>query len=179
MNDLTKHTSSQLDDEIDLHELIGTLLEGKWLIFLITILFLFFSFIYAFGQVPIYKADSLLQVEAQKGGIPGIEELAGLESDDASVGTEIEIIKSRKILNRAVTDLRLDIVAYPKRIRLLGNISKKFSGPDDIQKIPSLWSRLDNFLAKYAWGNDSINVHRLDVPPQLIKQSINTCGAPK
>jgi len=179
MNDQTKNTNNQSDDEIDLRELLGTILEGKWLIAFMSLVFIFGAFIYAYGQDPVYKADSLLQVESQKSGIPGIEELAGLEADDASVGTEIEIIKSRKILDKAVKNLRLDIIAYPKRIPLLGNLSKKFYSPNDIQKPPSLWKTLETKIAKYAWGIDSINVHRLDVPQHLLNHKLTLVVRPK
>ena len=100
MNDKTQSivTAKEEDDEIDLLQLVHTIWNGKWLILLFTLIATLLAFVYAFGQSPIYKADALLQVESQKSAIPGIEDIAGLGGDDASVGTELEIIKSRKII---------------------------------------------------------------------------------
>ncbi len=93
------NNNSQEDDEIDLLELLGTLLNGKWVILLFTLLAIIAASVYAFGKTPIYKADTLLQVETTKASIPGLEDLASLSGEDTSVGTELEIIKSRKILS--------------------------------------------------------------------------------
>ncbi|HIQ15978.1 MAG TPA: tyrosine-protein kinase, partial [Leucothrix sp.] len=120
MNDITQ-SSKQEDDEIDLLELIYTILHGKWLILFFTLLSTFLAFIYAFGQPPVYRADAVLQVESKKAAIPGLDDLAALGGEtDATVGTEIEIIKSRKNLRKAIEKLNLDIKAEPKRIPLLG-----------------------------------------------------------
>ncbi len=166
MNDLTKKTDSHDDDEIDLLELIGTLLEGKWLILLIALLFLFFSFIYAFGKTPIYRADALLQVESEKAGIPGIEELAGLGNESSSAGTELEILKSRKITGSAITDLKLNIKTRPKTIPLLSNLSKRFVKENEIDFVPFDFSWLD----KYTWSNERIGVNRFEVSDRYLNK---------
>jgi tyrosine-protein kinase Etk/Wzc len=167
MNDQVKNTSVQNDDdEIDLLELFHTLLSGKWQIISMAILSLLLALVYAFGQEPIYKADTLMQVESQKKGIPGLEDLAGLGGDDVSVGTELEIIKSRKILGQAVKALKLDIVAQPKRIPLLGTFYKHLFNSDSIEKPFSLFD-------KYAWGKERIQINRLDVDDKLLNQSLS------
>ena len=149
MNDQPNITNQDTDDdEIDLLELFRTLLDGKWIILLFTLLFIAGAIVYAFGATPIYKADTLLQVETKKAGVPGLEDIAGLSGDDTSVGTELELIKSRKILGEAVTVLKLDIVSAPKRIKFLGNLNKRFHGPADLKKPPFA----GDFLGKYAWS---------------------------
>ena len=51
------------EDEIDLGDLIGVLIENRWLIIGITFAALLFGAYRAFTAVPIYQADGLLQVE--------------------------------------------------------------------------------------------------------------------
>ncbi len=170
MNDQPNNTNQNNDDdEIDLLELFRTLLNGKWIILLFTLLFIAVAIVYAFGATPIYKADTLLQVETKKAGIPGLEDIAGLSGDDTSVGTELELIKSRKILGEAVTALKLDIVSAPKRIKLLGNLNKRFHGPADLKKPPFA----GDFLGKYAWSHEGINVSRLEVSSDLINSALS------
>jgi tyrosine-protein kinase Etk/Wzc len=53
----------QSEDEIDLSELIGTLIEAKWLISIIAGLFLVAGVFYALVATPIYQADAVLQIE--------------------------------------------------------------------------------------------------------------------
>ncbi len=166
MNDqVNSNTLQSDDDEIDLLDLFNTLLEGKWLIIFTSLLALLFALLYAFGQQPIYKGDTLLQVESVKKGIPGLEDLAGLGGDDTSVGTELEIIKSRKILGQAVEALKLDIVAEPKRVPLLGNFYKHLFNSGSIDKPFSMFS-------SYAWGDEKIQINRLEVKGELLNKSL-------
>ena len=53
----------QSEDEIDLSELIGTLIEAKWLISIIAGVFLVVGVFYALVATPIYQADVVLQIE--------------------------------------------------------------------------------------------------------------------
>ncbi|MGK0272162.1 MAG: tyrosine-protein kinase Etk/Wzc [Cocleimonas sp.] len=160
------------DDEIDLLELFRALLNGKWLILFFTILATLAAFIYAFGKAPIYKADTLLQVETKKAGIPGLEDIAGLSGDDTSVGTELELIKSRKILGEAVKELSLDIIVGPKRIPLLGNLNKRFLAPDELSKLPSISESIDALTNKFAWSNEDISISSLEVSSDLLNKGL-------
>ena len=128
MTDKTPSAHSQQDeDEIDLLAIAHIIIQGKWLILLFILLASIISFIIAYGQEPIYKADTLLRVEAQRAPIPNlISELTGLSNDDTSIGTELELIKSRKSLSQVVTKLKLDIVTAPKKIPYLSNLYKRF-----------------------------------------------------
>ena len=141
-----QHTDN---DDIDLRELLATLSDGKWLILFLMIISLLFSFIYAFGATPIYRADSLLQIESERAGIPGLEEIAGIGSDNASASTELQILKSRKIIGKAVSDLKLDIIAAPKKVPLLSNLSRRFAKEDEANFIPFNIS----WLNPYIWSN--------------------------
>ncbi len=173
MTNPTQKTSVQTDDdEIDLLELLYTLANGKWTIIFFTLLALALAFIFAFGQQPIYKSDALLQVEKKKAAIPGLDDLTGLGGQDATVGTEIEIIKSRKILGNAVKQLKLDIVDNPKRIRLLGNAYKQLINKNNIDKPPSIWPPIDKFLNRFAWGNEKIKINRLEVKESLLNKPL-------
>ncbi|GAA0423529.1 polysaccharide biosynthesis tyrosine autokinase [Cocleimonas flava] len=156
------------NDEIDLRELLTTLLDGKWLILSLIIASLLLALIYAFGATPIYRADTLLQIEAEKAGIPGLEEITGLGSDNASASTELQILKSRKIIGKAVHDLKLDIIATPKKIPLFSNLSKRFLKESDINFVPFNIS----WLSSYSWAYESIKINRLEVGKNYINEPL-------
>ncbi len=160
------------EDYIDLVEVAHIVLQGKWLILFFILIASIIAFIYAYGQSPVYKADALLRVESKKATIPGLDELAGLSTDDTSVGTELELIKSRINLAQAVKKLKLDIVAQPKKMRFFSNLHKRFFSPTETRKLPPIWEKFDTFAYKYAWGNEQIIVDRLDVSKKWFNKPL-------
>ena len=102
------------EDEIDLGQLLGLLLDSKWLIAGITAFFALAGVIYALCATPVYQADALVQVEQKKGGIPGLSDVSEmLGSSDSETATEIELIKSRMIIGQTVDELNLDVQIQP------------------------------------------------------------------
>jgi tyrosine-protein kinase Etk/Wzc len=51
------------EEEINLGELLGVVIENRWLIAATTVLALFFGAFKAYTEIPVYRADGLLQVE--------------------------------------------------------------------------------------------------------------------
>ncbi len=173
MNDKNQSANTERDDDdIDLLELVFTALQGKWTILAFTLITTLLAFLYAFGKPTVYKADALLRVEDSKASIPGLEDLAGLTGEDTSVGTELELIKSRRNLFKAVTALKLDIEAKPKKIPLLGHFYEVFFNSDNSNKPPLIWDKLDAWVQTYAWGNEKIQVDRLKVPSELLRKPL-------
>jgi tyrosine-protein kinase Etk/Wzc len=159
-------------DEFSPSEIIDNLVKNKWIIIFFTLLAFIISFVYAYGQPSVYKANSLLRVESQKPTVPGLEDLMKLTaSSEASVITEVELIKSTKILSETVKYLKLDIEAEPSKIWLISHFFHYFFSPDDVKKLPSIWKRFDNLVYPYAWGNEKISVVRFNVPKEFINAS--------
>ena len=63
---LTNKATSNNNDEIDLGKLFGILVDNRWNIIVITLLFTFIGIAYALLATPIYKADALIQVEQKR-----------------------------------------------------------------------------------------------------------------
>lgn len=63
---LTNKATPNNSDEIDLGKLFGILVDNRWNIIVITLLFTFIGITYALLATPIYKADALIQVEQKK-----------------------------------------------------------------------------------------------------------------
>jgi tyrosine-protein kinase Etk/Wzc len=168
MNDKNHLEISQQDKfEIDALKLIHSTLQGKWLILFFALLAFMVAFIYAYGQSPRYKADTLLRVEPQK-SIPGIEGGDITINQNTSVGTELELIKSRKNIGFTIETLKLDILAQPKKVPLFSNLYKRFFSPTETKKLPLVWEKFDKWAHKFAWGNEQIKVDRLDVPDDWL-----------
>lgn len=117
------------DDEIDLRDLIGSVVEGRWWVAGITAAALSVGVLYALVATPIYQVNALVQVEDSKaGGLGAVaDELGGLFETKTQAATEIELIRSRMVLGKSVEDLHLDIVAQPKYFPVIG---KMFAGSE-------------------------------------------------
>ena len=108
------------EDEINLGDLIGVLIENRWLIILITLAAMFFGVYKAFTATPIYRADGLLQIEEKSSGLGANLDIATMLEQPSSVGAEIEILRSRSVLGAVVDNLQLDIGVWPEYSPLIG-----------------------------------------------------------
>lgn len=109
-------TSSKPDnDEIDLGKLFGILLDGRWTIVIVTVIFAIAGVMFAMLSTPIYKADALIQVEKKSGGVSTLlsDGMGDFFAQDSSATTEIELIKSRMVLGQTVDKLNLTTIAEP------------------------------------------------------------------
>ncbi|QFS84797.1 polysaccharide biosynthesis tyrosine autokinase [Roseivivax sp. THAF197b] len=97
------------DDEIDLMELAGTLWRGKWIIALCAVVAVLIGGAYAYlVAVPKYQASTTLAIELQIAPIVDIEAVvSGTSTEDASLNTELEVIRSRGLLLQLVDEMDL------------------------------------------------------------------------
>ncbi|MCO7208287.1 polysaccharide biosynthesis tyrosine autokinase [Pseudoalteromonas sp. CnMc7-37] len=146
--------------EIDLLALLGALLDRKWFIVIVTAVFAITGVAVAVLSTPIYKATALVQVEESSPSVPGLDDMAGMFESSSEAVTEIELLKSRSVIGEAVDTLKLDIIAEPKLFPIIGGkVYRSFAAESkgDIAE-PFLG------LSSYAWGGESINVFRFNVP---------------
>lgn len=156
------------DNDIDLLGLLGTLIDHKWLITGITGAFMVVGIIYAILATPVYQANALVQVEAKKNDMLGFSDVGSMLGKESPSTTEIELIKSRTIIGKAVDNLMLDITVEPKRFPLIGEfIARKFS-PRTPNEIASPLFGLNSF----AWGGEKLNIYQLELPSYLLDSKL-------
>ncbi|MHA8018620.1 polysaccharide biosynthesis tyrosine autokinase [Stenotrophomonas hibiscicola] len=153
------------DDEIDLRELIGAVLDRKWLIIIVTASFFVVGALYALLAAPVYQAQALVQVESKVPSIPGLADLASLGgSGSTAATTEVALLTSRSVIGTAVDQLNLEVQIEPRRFPLIGDFFVRRYKPDNEGDVsPAKFG-----LSRYGWGGDVLGVHRLDVPPSLL-----------
>lgn len=98
-----------MGNEIDLSRLLGTLWRGKIWILLLGIVSLFIGGWYAFTvATPIYTANTTVVLESREQNVLDIDSVvAGLSGDQSSINTEVEVFRSRILIERLVRDLNL------------------------------------------------------------------------
>ena len=146
--------------------LLGALLDRKYFIAGITALFMFIGVVYAVLSTPVYQATAMIQVEDGGASVPGFDDMAGMFESTSAAVTEIELLKSRSVIGEAVDSLKLDIIAEPKLFPFIGERAyRKFTPMEegDLAE-PSFGA------SSYAWGGESINIFRFDVPRAAINQ---------
>ena len=156
------------DDDIDLLGLFGSLIDHKWLIASITCTFMILGAGYAVLAPPVYQANALLQVEAKKNDMLGFSDVGSMLGKESPSVTEIELIKSRSVIGKTIENLKLDIVVEPNRFPIFGNfISRKFK-PETSEEVAKPWFGMNS----YAWGGESLKVFQLDIPKNLLGETL-------
>ena len=168
MNEV-KQTASAQNDEIDIGEIIQSLWAGKWLIMSFAFICAVTSIAYVFMAQPIYSGNALLQIEAKSSGITGLSDLTsgfggGLGGSETS--TELELLRSRKVIIPTIEKFNMQIQAAPLTFPVFGGFFQRQFGQNNGFAQP-LWSSIFPFSQDYAWGGESINVVRFDLPQNL------------
>jgi tyrosine-protein kinase Etk/Wzc len=163
------------DDDIDIKAILGTLVDHKWLILMVGLVFAIFSIAYAILATPIYQANAVVQVEQKVPELPGLSAISqtlGASSSEAT--TEIALIQSRMVLSQAVQNLALNVVIAPHRFPLIGDYIARHFVPLEPGKVASpRWG-----LSSYDWGGSELRLLQFDLPRALLgKPLLLTAGA--
>lgn len=118
-------------DEIDLGKVIGTLIDDKWLILAVTLLFSCMAIVYTIFATPIYRADALVQVEKNAGSSILASLTSMLPDSQPASSTEIELIKSRMVIGKTIDDLNLETEIRRKYFPLFGRGIAHITGSDN------------------------------------------------
>lgn len=166
-NSLPIQDHSDDDDSIDLLALLGTLIDSKWIIIGITAFFCVVGVAYALLATPIYQANALVQVEEKKGGMAalgGMGEMSEMFGGTSAAVTEIELLKSRAVLGKAVENLKLDIIVERNYFPLVGHFLSRRFQPVSAGDVASPVFGLNS----YAWGGEKLDIFQLEVPKAYL-----------
>ena len=148
------------EDDTDLVRYLDVLFASRVLILTIAAVVLSLGIAYAFLASPVFQADILVQVEDNPNSAKSLlGDVSSLFDVKAEATAEIEIIRSRMVVGKAVDNLHLYISAAPNYLPLVGTwIASRAKGLSE----PGLLG-----FGGYAWAKESINVELFDVPDSL------------
>lgn len=149
------------DDEIDLGQLAATLWRGKFVLVAAMLLGVVTGALFIANTNPTYQADALLQLEEKTGALALPSSLSGMVDNDPRSVTEIEILRSRMVLGRAVADQNLDWRITPDIMPMIGTLFSRYSFP-----------MLDALLPeRFVRPGDAISLDSLVVPPNMLNEN--------
>ena len=149
-------------DEVDLKKLMLSIWGSRYMIVLCAAVGLFLAVFYIANTPPTYQADALLQLEKSSSGLAVPSGLADFMQEDSRAATEIEIISSRLIIAQVVAEQNLDWQISPVLAPVIGNAMARYDLP-----IPEF-----GFLKAYGRKDEAISVDLMEVPPELVEETI-------
>ena len=159
---------SREDDEIDLRWLLAAIVEGRWLITGILATTVLLGVSYYIVARPVFHADALIQVEGERDDLSDldmalakVDEMFGQREPD--VEGEMQLIRSRLVLGRAVDSLHMTTVAEAKYFPLLGRAIARL-------RVESGIADPTAGRSCFAWGGETIKVARFEVPKKYIER---------
>ena len=148
-------------DGINLAEYWDILVDNRWLVAVVVAAALFLGAAYALFGKPVYEVNLAVQVE-DSGNSAGSflgDAAASLLSVKTPAAGEIEILRSRAILGKAVENTKLYISARPRYAPIVGSwLSRRATELSD----PGFMG-----LSGYVTGTEKILVPQFDVPPDF------------
>lgn len=150
------------DENVDLGRMFGLLLDNKWKIIFLTLLFGLGGMVYSTLATPIYQGDALVQVE-KTGNSSGADEIAAmLLEEEPRTAAQMEILRSRMIIGRAANQQKLDIAVFPVTVPVIGDflIRNDIPRPGFAEGRPEIW------------GGESLAVDSLSTAPELVNRPL-------
>jgi tyrosine-protein kinase Etk/Wzc len=148
------------DDALDLSSYLDFLVDNRRLIAGITFFVTLLGIAYALIATPIYQANILVQVEDSASSSNNIlGDLSSVFDLKTASTAEMEILRSRFVLTRAVNNARLTIDVKPKYFPVIGRgIARRNQELSE----PGLFG-----FGGYVWGAEQADVPVFNVPERL------------
>jgi tyrosine-protein kinase Etk/Wzc len=156
--------ASSSDEDAVMRDLLRMVMDQIWWVIGIAASVILAAVLYTKVATPIYSADALLQVDAQSNN-NGSTQSQNSPTLTPSVGpmrtdAEIEIIKSRAVVEPVVEQFKLNFTTSEKTMPVLGKISALFARPG--HPLGAAFG-----LDSYAWGGEQFEVQSIGVPKSL------------
>lgn len=155
----------QDDDSIDLASYLDLLFDNRWLIMAIALVVTLIGVGYAIIATPVYEANIAVQVEDSASSSKNIlGDLSSVFDLKTAATAEMEILRSRFVITRAVTSEKLYITAEPKYFPIFGSgLARRNKQLSE----PGLFG-----AGGYAWGAEQIEVSVFNVPAGLESEPL-------
>ncbi len=153
------------ENDTDLRSYLDTLLEYRWMVAAIALSVTLLGTLYAFIAKPVYEASLMVQVEEKGQREPKniLGEAGSIIDYKTPAAAEVELLRSRLVISRAVDRLKLTIDAQPDRFPIIGGL---IAATGISERLPWLQG-----LGGYAWGGERIEIGEFDVPEYLENRS--------
>ncbi|MBX2838882.1 MAG: AAA family ATPase [Gammaproteobacteria bacterium] len=139
----------------DAKEYLRLLLRHKFGLLMTLLLGIGLAALYLISTTPVYEASSLVEVNERSG--PLDDDDSGPDWTSPGIKEEVNILKSRKVLQPVVDlyDLRNHI--EPKKVPVLGDVTAR---------IPALagWVGNLDFAKSFAWSDERLEISDFSVP---------------
>lgn len=151
--------SPQEEPAFDLKGYLNTLFDNRWLIGGITALITLVAVLYALVAKPVYEANLMIHVEEESPNASKniLSEASSLFETKKAAIAEMELLRSRMVVSRAVDNLRLYIDVRPKYFPIAGFWFANQNGGALSQ--PGLFG-----YGGYVWGGEKAEVPLFEVP---------------
>ncbi|MFL9907065.1 polysaccharide biosynthesis tyrosine autokinase [Paraburkholderia sp. RL17-337-BIB-A] len=151
------------DEDAVMRDLLRMIMDQIWWVLGIAGCVILAAVIYTKLATPVYSADALLQVDPQSntGGSQSQSAVSLMPSiGPMRTDAEIEIIKSRAVVEPVVEQFKLNFSTAAKTIPVLGQISSWFARPG--HPLGAAFG-----MNSYAWGGEQFEVESITVPKSL------------
>lgn len=169
LRDYEPETPDAEEPSVDLTSYVDVLIRYRWTFLVVAATVMAAGLLYAVFSKPVFRADILVQIEEQNSNSGPNSKQGGSVSPVYDVkpaaSAEIELLRSRMVVGKAVDTLGLDVSASPHYFPVIGAAIASFNR--ELSQ-PGLFGK-----GGYAWGSESITVSRLDVPPAMERRQIN------
>jgi tyrosine-protein kinase Etk/Wzc len=165
-----RYVDVQSSDELRLSDYLMVISQHWRMIMVVTLLALLIGITVAFVQTPVYRADAMIQVEDNanygngngnaNGNKDALQTMASIFDTKAVTSAQIELIRSRLVIDETVDKLHLDIAAVPRHFPVIGSLLARWRGSDGLAA--PLFG-----MPEYGWGGEQIDVTLFDTPKEL------------
>lgn len=162
MNQLVQQvqTGTERDDAVDWSRHLRFILDNRRLIASIALIVTLLGIAYALIARPIYEANILIQIEESVGSPrSALGEMSNLFDVKTGATSEMEILRSRMVVSRAVDNARLYIDVQPKYFPVIGAWVARYN---ERLSTPGLFGH-----GGYVWGAEQADVSEFNVPQRM------------
>ncbi|WP_432378870.1 GNVR domain-containing protein [Duganella sp. P38] len=152
-----------VDEALDLRHHLDVLRAHRWLAALVALACFAGAGLYALLARPVYEANMLFHVEEGKPNASRniLNDVSSLFDTKQEAVAEMELLRSRAVIEPAVLRLRLDLDAAPRYLPLLGRWLGEWRGPPLLP--PGVFG-----YGGYGWGGEQIEIGEFAPPAPLL-----------
>ena len=161
------------EPSVDFKGYLNTLYESRWLIGTITGIITVVAVLYALLAKPVYEANLMIHVEEESPTASKniLSEASSLFETKKAAIAEMELLRSRMVVSRAVDNLQLYIDVQPEYFPVVGSWFANQNRGALSQ--PGLFGQ-----GGYVWGGEKAEVSVFEVPDSWLKRDFTITARP-